>query len=114
MAIRKTIQDCLKERILVIDGAMGTMIQRHKPTEAVYRGEQFKDWHSDLKNNSDILNLTQPQIIARIHREYLEAGADIIETSTFAATYIPQSDYGLEPYVCKMAFAGAALAREAA
>jgi 5-methyltetrahydrofolate--homocysteine methyltransferase len=114
MAINKTIHDCLKERILIIDGAMGTMIQRHKPTEAVYRGEQFKDWHSDLKNNSDILNLTQPQIIASIHREYLEAGADIIETNTFASTSIPQSDYGLETYVYKMALAGAALAREAA
>jgi len=109
-----TIQDCLKERILVIDGAMGTMIQRHKPTEATYRGEKFKDWHKDLKNNSDILNITQPQIIKGIHREYLEAGADIIETNTFASTSIPQSDYELEPYVYEMALAGTRLAREAA
>ncbi|MDP4149175.1 MAG: homocysteine S-methyltransferase family protein [Bacteroidota bacterium] len=109
-----TIQDCLKHRILIIDGAMGTMIQRHKPTEAVYRGERFKDWHTDVKNNSDILNLTQPAIIGGIHREYLEAGADIIETNTFASTSIPQSDYGLEPYVTEMALAGARLAREAA
>ncbi|HEY8387072.1 MAG TPA: homocysteine S-methyltransferase family protein, partial [Parasegetibacter sp.] len=67
----KTIQDCLKERILVIDGAMGTMIQRHKPTEETYRGERFKDWHLDVKNNADLLNLTQPHIIEGIHREYL-------------------------------------------
>src|ERR1700733_14384810 len=114
MAISKSIQDCLKERILVIDGAMGTMIQRHKPTESTYRGEKFKDWHSDLKNNSDILNITQPQIIESIHREYLEAGADIIETNTFASTSIPQADFGLEPYVYEMGLAGARLARKAA
>jgi 5-methyltetrahydrofolate--homocysteine methyltransferase len=110
----KTIQDCLKERILIIDGAMGTMIQRHRPTEATYRGEKFKNWHKDLKNNSDILNITQPDIIRGIHRQYLEAGADIIETNTFASTSIPQSDYDLEPYVYEMAYAGARLAREAA
>ncbi|HVU54343.1 MAG TPA: homocysteine S-methyltransferase family protein [Puia sp.] len=110
----KTIQDCLKERILIIDGAMGTMIQRHKPTEATYRGQRFKDWHKELKNNSDILNITQPDIIKGIHRQYLEAGADIIETNTFASTSIPQSDYELEPYVYEMAYAGARLAREAA
>ena len=109
-----SIQQELSKRILVIDGAMGTMIQRHKPTEAVYRGELFKDWHTDLKNNSDILNLTQPQIIAGIHREYLEAGADIIETNTFASTAIPQADYGLEAYVFDMNLAAARLAREAA
>ena len=111
---RKKLEEALKERILVIDGAMGTMIQRHKPTEETYRGERFKNWHKDLKNNSDILNITQPQIIRGIHREYLEAGADIIETNTFASTSIPQSDYDLEPYVYEMALAGAKLAREAA
>jgi 5-methyltetrahydrofolate--homocysteine methyltransferase len=111
---RTTLEEALKKRILVIDGAMGTMIQRHKPTEETYRGERFKNWHKDLKNNSDILNITQPQIIQGIHREYLEAGADIIETNTFASTSIPQSDYDLEPYVYEMALAGARLAREAA
>lgn len=110
----KTIQECLAERILVIDGAMGTMIQRHKPTEATYRGERFKDWHIDLKNNSDILNLTQPAIIEGIHREYLEAGADIIETNTFASTSVPQADFELERYVYEMAFEGARIARRAA
>lgn len=110
----KTIRDCLKERILIIDGAMGTMIQRHKPTEATYRGERFKDWHIDVKNNSDILNLTQPDIITGIHKEYLEAGADIIETNTFASTSIPQADFGLEAFVYEMNIEGAQLARKAA
>ncbi|MBS1946863.1 MAG: homocysteine S-methyltransferase family protein [Bacteroidetes bacterium] len=110
----KTIQDCLKERILVIDGAMGTMIQKHKPTEATYRGERFKNWHTDVKNNSDIMNLTQPLIIENIHKEYLEAGADIIETNTFAATSIPQADFDLQPFVYEMNVEGAKLARKAA
>jgi 5-methyltetrahydrofolate--homocysteine methyltransferase len=110
----KTIQDCLKERILIIDGAMGTMIQRHKPTEATYRGERFKNWHIEIKNNSDILNLTQPDIIEGIHREYLEAGADIIETNTFAATSIPQADFELQEYAYEMNIEGARLARKAA
>ena len=109
-----TIQDCLKERILVIDGAMGTMIQKHKPTEETYRGERFKDWHLDVKNNSDILNLTQPQIIEGIHRDYLEAGADIIETNTFAATVIAQADFELEAYAYEMNVEGAKIARRAA
>ena len=110
MDIRKELQ----KRILVIDGAMGTMIQRHKPTEATYRGERFKHWHIDLKNNSDILNLTQPGIVEGIHREYLEAGADIIETNTFAATSIPQADFELQEYVYEMNVEGARLARKAA
>ena len=108
------IRKALEERILIIDGAMGTMIQRHKPTEATYRGERFKDWKSDVKNNSDILNLTQPQIIEGIHREYLEAGADIIETNTFAATRIAQADFELEEYAYEMNLEGARIARKAA
>src|SRR5882757_5352143 len=103
----KTIQDCLKERILIIDGAMGTMIQRHKPTEAVYRGEQFKTWHTDLKNNSDILNITQPHIIEGIHREYLEAGADIIETNTFNSQAISLADYHMEELTYELNVAAA-------
>lgn len=110
MDIRKEME----KRILVIDGAMGTMIQRHKPTEATYRGERFKDWKLDVKNNSDILNLTQPQIIEGIHIEYLEAGADIIETNTFAATRIAQADFGLEDYAYEMNVTGARIARKAA
>lgn len=110
MDIRKE----LEKRILVIDGAMGTMIQKHKPTEATYRGERFKDWHLDVKNNSDILNLTQPQIIEGIHKQYLDAGADIIETNTFAATVIAQADFELEPYAYEMNVEGARIARKAA
>ncbi len=110
MDIRKE----LEKRILVIDGAMGTMIQQHKPTEATYRGERFKDWHLDVKNNSDVLNLTQPQIIEAIHRQYLDAGADIIETNTFAATVIAQADFELEAYAFEMNVEGARIARRAA
>src|ERR1043166_5218857 len=83
--MKKTIQACLQERILIIDGAMGTMIQRHKLTEADYRGNRFKDWPSDVKGNNDLLCLTRPDIIKGIHKQYLEAGADIIETNTFNA-----------------------------
>ncbi len=111
--VMKTIQDCLNERILVIDGAMGTMIQRRKPTEETYRGERFKNWHIDIKNNSDVLNLTQPDLILNIHREYLEAGADIIETNTFAATSIPQADFELQAYAYEMNLEGAKIARKA-
>src|SRR5579872_4947875 len=99
---RQLIEKALHERILVIDGAMGTMIQRHKLGESDYRGERFKDWPSDLKGNNDLLVLTQPAIIEGIHREYLEAGADIIETNTFASTSVPQADFELERYVYEM------------
>ncbi len=108
------IRDLLQQRILVIDGAMGTMIQRHKPTEATFRGERFKDWKLDVKNNSDLLSLTQPAIIEGIHREYLEAGADIIETNTFAATAIAQADFGMEDLAYEMNVESARLARKAA
>lgn len=110
----KDIRKLLAERILVIDGAMGTMIQRHKPTEATYRGERFKDWKVEVKNNSDLMNLTQPGIIEGIHREYLEAGADIIETNTFAATRIAQADFGLEDYAYEMNIEGTRIARKVA
>src|ERR1700761_9715513 len=110
----KTIYDVLKERILIIDGAMGTMIQRHKLEENDYRGERFKDWPSDLKGNNDLLCLTQPQIIEGIHREYLDAGADIIETNTFNANAISLSDYDMHELAYELNYAGAALARKAA
>jgi len=110
----KDIRQELKKRILIIDGAMGTMIQRHKPTEETYRGERFKNWTTDLKNNSDVLNLTQPELIEGIHREYLEAGADIIETNTFASTSIPQADFELTGFAYEMSVAGARIARKAA
>ena len=110
----KDIQELLRERILVIDGAMGTMIQRHKPTEATFRGERFKEWKLDVKNNSDLLSLTQPAIIEGIHREYLEAGADIIETNTFAATAIAQADFRMEALAYEMNLESARIARKVA
>ena len=85
----------LRERILVLDGAMGTAIQRDRPDEAGYRGERFADWPTDVQGNNDLLSVTQPDIIAGIHREYLEAGADLIETNTFNATSISLADYGM-------------------
>jgi len=112
--MKKTIQDCLKERILIIDGAMGTMIQRHKLEEADYRGERFKDWHTDVKGNNDLLSITQPQIIEGIHKLYLEAGADIIETNTFSSTTIAQADYDMQAIAYEMNVASAQCARRAA
>ena len=103
----------LRERIVVIDGAMGTAIQRDRPDEAGYRGERFKDWPSDLVGNNDLLTLTQPHIIAGIHREYLEAGADILETNTFNANAVSLSDYGMAELSYELNYAGAALARSA-
>ncbi|KUH83983.1 methionine synthase [Mycobacterium sp. IS-1556] len=103
----------LRQRIVVIDGAMGTAIQRDRPDEAGYRGERFKDWPSDVQGNNDLLNLTQPQIIEAIHREYLDAGADIIETNTFNANAVSLSDYGMEELGYELNYAGAALARTA-
>src|ERR1041384_7564866 len=97
----------LRERIVILDGAMGTMIQRYKLGEADYRGGQFKDWHKDLKGLNDLLNITRPSIIEEIHRQYLEAGADIIETNTFNAQSISLSDYGMESLGCELSRAGA-------
>ena len=108
------LQNLLKERILVLDGAMGTMIQRHNLTEADFRGEQFKNHPHDLKGNNDLLSLTQPEIIKNIHREYLAAGADIIETNTFNSTSISQADYKAESFVYDINFNSAKLAKEAA
>jgi len=103
----------LKERILVIDGAMGTMIQRHKLAEADYRGERFKNWHCDIKGNNDLLNITQPEIIIGIHLQYLEAGADIIETNTFSSTSIAMADYEMQSLAYELNVAAAQCAREA-
>lgn len=103
----------LKQRIMVIDGAMGTAIQRDRPDEAGYRGERFKDWPSDLQGNNDLLNLTQPQIIEAIHREYLDVGADIIETNTFNANAVSLFDYGMQEFSYELNYVGAALARKA-
>jgi 5-methyltetrahydrofolate--homocysteine methyltransferase len=107
------IYSALEQRILIIDGAMGTMIQRYKLTEADYRGERFKDWHTDVKGNNDLLCITQPQIIKAIHKEYLEAGADIIETNTFSSTSIAQADYDMQSLAYELNVAAAKCAREA-
>ncbi|MFL5809071.1 MAG: homocysteine S-methyltransferase family protein [Flavisolibacter sp.] len=107
------IRSLLKNRILIIDGAMGTMIQRYKLEEEDYRGERFKDWPSDIKGNNDLLSLTQPHIIREIHGHYLEAGADIIETNTFNAQRISLADYGMEELAYEMNVAAARIAKEA-
>src|SRR5215510_7206465 len=101
----------LQERILVLDGGMGTMVQRHKLDEAAFRGERFRTHAKDLRGNNDILVLTRPDVITGIHDAYLEAGSDIIETSTFNATAISQADYGLEDVVYELNVEAARLAR---
>jgi len=108
------IKDELKKRVLVLDGAMGTMIQQYHLEEKDFRGERFKEWKSPLKGDNDLLNLTQPQIIQEIHEQYLEAGADIIETNTFNGTRISQSDYGMEDVVYEINLNAARIARAAA
>jgi 5-methyltetrahydrofolate--homocysteine methyltransferase len=109
----ETIRDILEKRILIIDGAMGTMIQCYKLNEEDYRGERFKNWPSDLKGNNDLLSLTQPHIVKEIHKKYLEAGADIIETNTFNAQKVSLADYGMQSLAYEMNFAAAKCAREA-
>ncbi len=108
-----TLESLLSRRILVLDGAMGTMIQRHKLEEEHYRGERFKDWPSDIKGNNDLLVLTQPDIILQIHRQYLAAGADLIETNTFSSTTVGMHDYGMEALAYELNVEAAKLARKA-
>src|SRR5688572_5136284 len=114
MNVESQLRDLLQKLIVIIDGAMGTMIQTYKLDEAAYRGDRFKNWHKDLKGHNDLLNLTQPQIIETIHRQYLEAGADIIETNTFNAQAISLADYGMQDLGYEIAKAGAQAARSAA
>ncbi|WP_426417461.1 methionine synthase [Aestuariirhabdus sp. LZHN29] len=109
-----SLVQALKSRILILDGAMGTMIQRHKLEEADYRGTRFADYPMDIKGNNDLLSITQPDIIKGIHRQYLEAGADIVETNTFNSTQVSQADYGMESLVDEINRESARLAREAA
>lgn len=106
------LRQLLSERILILDGAMGTMIQQEKLGEADYRGERFLEHPKDLKGNNDLLVLTRPQVIAGIHRAYLEAGADIIETNTFNATRVSQAEYGLESVAYELNVEGARLVRQ--
>ncbi|RTL57276.1 MAG: 5-methyltetrahydrofolate--homocysteine methyltransferase [Sphingobacteriales bacterium] len=103
----------LEKRILIIDGAMGTMIQQYKLAEADYRGELFKNWHCDVKGNNDLLNITQPQIITAIHKQYLDAGADIIETNTFSSTAIAMADYEMQSLAYELNVAAVKCAKEA-
>ncbi|MDM8545860.1 methionine synthase [Candidatus Venteria ishoeyi] len=109
--LNEQLQQLMQQRPLILDGAMGTMIQRHKLEEGDYRGLRFKDWESDLKGNNDLLALTQPDIIAGIHRQYLEAGADIIESNTFNATRVAMADYGMEDLSAEINREAAKLAR---
>src|SRR4030095_5184651 len=107
------LEALLKERIVVIDGAMGTMVQARSLTEADYRGERFKDHPKDLKGNHDVLALTRPDVLEAIHREYLEAGADIVETNTFSSNLISRGDTGLEEQAPAISRAAAEAARRA-
>ena len=108
------LRQALAQRILILDGGMGTMIQSYRLEEADYRGERFADWPSDVKGNNDLLLLTQPKIIAEIEKAYLDAGADILETNTFNATRVSQADYGMEEITYELNLAGARVAREVA
>ncbi len=108
------IQDILTERILVLDGAMGTMLQRYKFTEEDFRGERFKNWKHPLQGNNDLLSLTQPEAIAAVHAKYFEAGADIVETNTFSGTTIAMADYHMEELVYELNFESAKIAKKVA
>ena len=108
-----TIESAMASRILVIDGAMGTMIQRHKLEEEDYRGTRFKEWPTDVKGNNDLLSLTKPEVIQDIHLQYLEAGADIIETNTFSSTSIAQADYQMQSLAYELNVASAKIAKKA-
>jgi 5-methyltetrahydrofolate--homocysteine methyltransferase len=112
--MKKDIALLIKERILIIDGAMGTLIQQQKLTEEDYRGDRFRDYHTSLKGNYDVLSLTRPDILKRFHREYFEAGADIVLTNTFSGNSISQSDYGLQDLTYEISFEAARLAAEVA
>jgi 5-methyltetrahydrofolate--homocysteine methyltransferase len=110
----QALPDIMRQRIVILDGAMGTMIQRYKLGEAAFRGERFKDHPKDLKGNNELLQLTRPGVVSEIHEQYLAAGADIVATNTFGATSVAQEDYGLGPLARELNVAGARLARAAA
>ncbi|MBN1994446.1 MAG: methionine synthase [Anaerolineae bacterium] len=114
MSVQSTLTELAQQRILILDGAMGTMLQQYNLDEARYRGERFKDYDRPVKGNNDLLSLTQPQLVLEIHRAYLEAGADLVETNTFNANAISQADYGMEKLAYKMNLAAAKIARQVA
>ena len=107
----ETLTALLRSRVLLLDGAMGTMVQRHELSEADYRGERFADWPSDVRGNNDLLSLTRPEVISGIHRAYLQAGSDIVETNTFNAQRISLADYGMAGLAYELNVAAAQLAR---
>ncbi len=109
----QALPDILAHRIMILDGAMGTMIQRFQLSEAQYRGERFKDFHKDVKGNNELLSLSRPDVIRDIHESYLAAGADMIETNTFGATSVAQADYGLADLAVEMNYESARIARAA-
>ncbi|MEE3227318.1 MAG: homocysteine S-methyltransferase family protein, partial [Bacteroidota bacterium] len=111
---KNNIQEELKKRILILDGAMGTMLQRYKFTEEDFRGERFKDWPTPVQGNNDMLSITQPDAIAQVHAKYVEAGADIVETNTFSGTTIAMADYGMEEFVYELNFESAKIAKKVA
>ncbi|HAT63958.1 MAG TPA: 5-methyltetrahydrofolate--homocysteine methyltransferase [Flavobacteriaceae bacterium] len=109
-----SIEKLLRERILVLDGAMGTMLQRYQFSEEDFRGERFKDFHKSVKGNNDLLSLPQPQAIAEVHKKYFEAGADIVETNTFSGTTIAMADYDMQDLVYELNFESAKIAKQVA
>jgi len=113
MSTANALKKLLEQQILILDGAMGTMIQRYKLEEADYRGERFKDWHLDVKGNNDLLSITQPQIIKEIHKQYLDAGANIIETNTFSSQVISMADYEMQELSYELNYESAKIAKQA-
>src|SRR3977135_3127236 len=113
-SVHERLDRLFKQRIVIFDGSMGVMLQKRGLSDAEFRGERFKDHPKPLRNNSDILNLSQPDMVLKVHLDYLEAGADIITTNTFTSTAISQADYGLSDLAYEMNLEGARLARKAA
>src|SRR5579872_1459240 len=114
MNTRDRLDELFRQRIVILDGSMGVMLQHKGLSDADFRGDRFRYHPKPLRNNSDVLCLSQPELVLQVHRDYLEAGADIITTNTFTATHVSQADYGLENHVYEMNLAGARLARQAA
>ena len=108
------INEILQKRILVLDGAMGTMLQQYNFTESDFRGERFKEYPTPLKGNNDLLSITQPNAIADVHRKYFQAGADIVETNTFSGTSIAMADYNMEDLVYELNYESAKIAKQVA
>lgn len=113
MTTEQKLRDILKKRIMIIDGAMGSMIQTYKLQEEDYRGERFKNWHKDVKGNNDMLVITQPQIVKEIHRAYLDAGADIIETNTFSSQAVALADYDMQEFAYEISKEASKVAKQA-